>query len=434
MPGSISLILLERCRVLRRVPGYLRSLLGLIPLSGLGLLCLLVTGPALYYLALGSQDLVLLALCSGYLVLQMLFVTLVLARSLILFWHLRRGDNPLPHGAEAERPYWMPCPAPMWRWVPFVQVDWKWLEPAADVRRVRRQGQDHEEIVIHRRGVYSRVTREFVVSDLLGLARIRFRRTQVGEFQVIPALGRLQQQPLLVRWSSGDEISDPRGDPAGDRVDMRQYTRGDSPRTILWKVFARSRRLMVRVPERALAPRPKVCSYLVTSPHDEAAAAVCRVLLETDLLGPEWRFGCDGSPGQDHQKSAAMERICRSAASRQPQPDQVLSYLRKAQQDGYSQGIVVLPLDLSGRDVAVRDALIQSPVPVQLCLAIDGQPDTRPPGWKKWWIRLRPAQHLSQQLQRAAQLWRGFPGRITLVDRRSGTVLGDLQAFARRSA
>lgn len=420
--------------VLARARGWLSWVLGWIPLSGLGFFCLLLVGPAMHYLALGSKDMVLLALGSGYLVLQALFSTLVWVRALVLTGQISRTQVPMPHGAEAERPYWLPPPARLWNWIPFVQVTWHWLEPGASVQLVRRQGKLQEEVTLQRRGVYQRILREFVVSDLLGLARVRFRRTALGEFQVIPAVGRLHQTPLLVRWSSGDEVSDPRGDPAGDRVDMRQYTKGDSPRTILWKVFARTRRLMVRVPERALAPRPKVCAYMVTGPRDEAAAAVCRVLLEADLLGPDWRFGCDGAPGHDHQKQPAMDRLCRSAESRKPQPDQMGTFLQKAQSDGYSQGIIVLPLDLAGLDQAVRDSLWRSPVPLQLCLAIDGQPDGRGSRWRGWWRRPQPAEQLSLQLQRAAQLWRGFPGQIMLVDRRNGTLLGDLQAYLRRSA
>ena len=409
--------------------------LGWIPLTGLGLICLLVAIPTMRYLALGSQDLVLQALCSGYLVVQALVMVLVSLRTLVLLAHLRRAGGSLPHGAEAERPYWLPTPVPLWSWFPFVQVSWQWVEPGAEVRLVRREGMDQEEVVLARRGHYQKVVREFVVSDLLGLARMRFQRTQTGAFQVIPGVGRLHQQPLLVRWSSGEDISDPRGNPDGDRVDLRQYARGDSPRTILWKVFARTRRLMVRVPERALAPRPKVCAYLMTGPRDEAAAAVCRVFLEGDMLGPEWRFGCDGTAGQDHQKRPAMERLCRSADSRQPQPAQVTAYLRQAQQDGYSQGIIVLPLDLAGQDASVRQALMSSPVPLQLCLAIDGQPQRQAQaGWQRWLLRPQSSQELGEQLRRAAQLWRGFPGQILLVDRRNGALLGDLQVFARRSA
>ncbi|MBN9419298.1 hypothetical protein ABS71_21800 [bacterium SCN 62-11] len=409
--------------------------LGWFPLSPLGLVCFGASIPVMRYLALGSQDLVLQSLCSGFLVVLALVVVLVCLRTLTLLRQLRQGGGALPHGAEAERPYWLPSPVPLWSWFPFVQVSWRWLEPGAEVRIVRRDGFDQEEIVMARRGHYGSVVREFQVSDLLGLSRIRFQRIQRGDFRVIPGVGQLHQQPLLVRWSSGEDVSDPRGNPDGDRVDLRQYSRGDSPRTILWKVFARTRRLMVRVPERALAPRPKVCAYLMTGPRDEAAAAVCRVLLEGDMLGPEWRFGSDGTSGHDHHKVAAMERLCRSADSRVPQPSQVSAYLRQAEQDGYSQGIVVLPLDLAGQDVAVRDALRASRVPLQLCLAIDGQPaPVAEAGWKKWLVRPQAAQQLGEHLRQAAALWRGFPGQVVLIDRRNGAILGDLQVFARRSA
>ncbi|MFN8613272.1 MAG: DUF58 domain-containing protein [Vulcanimicrobiota bacterium] len=419
----------------KRLKDWSWTMLGWIPLSPLGLICLITAIPVMRYLALGSQDMVLQALCSGFLIVLAAVIVLVCLRTLSLLWQLRRERGGLPHGAEAERPYWLPSPVSLWSWFPFVQVNWHWSEPAAEVRVVRRDGADQEEVVLARRGFYRQIVREYVVSDLLGLSRVRFRRVQKGDFQVIPGVGRLNQQPLLMRWSSGEDISDPRGNPDGDRVDLRQYSRGDSPRTILWKVFARTRRLMVRVPERALAPRPKVCAYLMTGPRDEAAAAVCRVLIEGDMLGPEWRFGCDGTGGQDHQKQPAMERLCRSAASRQPQPSQVTAYLRQAEQDGYSQGIVVLPLDLAGRDLSVRDALMASRVPLQLCIAIDGQPAVQPQaGWKKWLVRPLAEQKLGEDLRRAAELWRNFPGQVTLIDRRNGSLLGDLQVFARRSA
>lgn len=422
-------------RLKQKLTRWARVGWGWFPLSGLGLFCLLTAIPAFRYLVLSRQDLVLLALLSGYLVVHTLLLGLTLVRTAALLWHLHRTPGPTPHGCEAERPCWLPVPVPLWRWFPLVQVDWRWLDPEAEVQLGLKDGRETEQVTLARRGNYQRIRREYLVTDLLGLTKVRLERVQLGEFQVVPGVGRLKEQPLLVRWSSGDELSDPRGEPSGDRVDMRQYTKGDSPRTILWKVYARTRRLMVRVPERALAARPKVCAYMVTGPRDEAAAAVCRVMLEGEMLGPEWRFGCDGAPGQDHQRQPALDRICRSAQSRQPQPEQMQEYLQKAQQDGYGQSIVVIPLDLGPGAQAVRDLVWRSPIPIQLCIAMDGGTNTPVRGrWRSWVIRQDAQDRTRDLLQQAAQLWQGFPGQITLIDRQSGTALGDLQALARRSA
>ena len=67
----------------------------------------------------------------------------------------------------------------------------------------------------------------------------------------------------------------------------------DSPRLILWKVYARTRRLFVRTSERALEAAPRTCAYLVADPQDEAAATLARTVLERGLLGDRWRFGAD---------------------------------------------------------------------------------------------------------------------------------------------
>lgn len=379
---------------------------------------------------MGSQDLVLLSFGVGYLVIQFLMIVLVVLRTLGLVWQLRDPRPSFPQGAEAGANYRMPSPVAFWKWFLFVQIDWRWLEPVAQVRL----NHGFEEATLARRGNYDKVVREFVVSDVLGLARIRFQRTFPGDFQVLPGLGRLAHQPLMIRWSSGDEVSDPRGEPQGDRVDMRQYSHGDAPRTILWKVFARTRRLMVRIPERAMSAKPKVCAYLVTGPSDEPAAALCRAMLEMELLGPEWRFGCDGCEGQDHNRGAALERISRSGRSLQPEPDQLSNYLRQAQQDGYAQSIIVLPLDMAGREEQVRDHLLKSPIPAHLCFAIDGDGPKSKSAWQRWARHDPQSTLLQQQLQKAASIWKNFPGPVTLIDRKTGTLLGDLQVFARRSA
>lgn len=432
-PWGKCLDLGERLGVLGRLGRGTGWLLGWIPLTGLGLASLCGIGLALYWLGLQSRDLVVLSLASGYLGLHLLLALLVCLRALWLRYQLSGSRlQGVPEAPESGLLCRWPGPLPPGWGLPLVQVDWSWVEPLAESDWQWQGGQCQEQVRLARRGQYTRVVRRFRVSDTLGLSRIQFSRVYPGTFRVLPWAGRLGQQPVTIRLSSGEDISDPRGQPQGDRVDMRQYSKGDSPRTILWKVYARTRRLMVRVPERALSPRPKVCAYLVTSPADEAAAALCRVLLERQALGTDWRFGCDGLEGYDHDSERALDRLARSGASRRPQPEQLAQYLRQAQLDGYAQGVIVAPLDLAGQDQALHSRLLLSPIPVQLFLAVDGASAAPRQGWRRWVLQGQGGADLQQQLRRAASLWSNFPGAISVVDRQTGEVIHDLQVFARR--
>src|SRR5205814_5321723 len=95
--------------------------------------------------------------------------------------------------------------------------------------------------------------------------------------------------------AAGDDEAHPLGQPVGDRIEMRPYVPGDSPRTIAWKIYGRTGKLVVRAPERARIVSPRGCAYQVAGPHDESTAAVARAVLERGFLGQEWRFGADGS-------------------------------------------------------------------------------------------------------------------------------------------
>ena len=77
-------------------------------------------------------------------------------------------------------------------------------------------------------------------------------------------------------------------------MEIRRYVPGDPVRHILWKVYARTRQLNVRVPERAVDRSQRMVAYLLTGPRDGAAAAAARVTLQNELLGPDWLFACDG--------------------------------------------------------------------------------------------------------------------------------------------
>ena len=167
--------------------------------------------------------------------------------------------------------------------------------------------------------------------------------TTPGGVRFAPRTGHLRNLAVLEGLTAGEELSDPRGGPFGDPIDMRRYAHGDSPRLILWKIFARSRKLLVRVPERALAARTRTCAYLVAGPGDEASAALARAVVEQGLLGEGWRFGADGSAEAAHTAAGALDALVASGNAATGAPGDLTGFLRRAEQDGFAHCVLFLP-------------------------------------------------------------------------------------------
>jgi hypothetical protein len=115
--------------------------------------------------------------------------------------------------------------------------------------------------------------------------------------------------------AGGEDTYDPLGTADGERLDLRAYAPGDPIRFVLWKVFARTRELVVRTPERALSPARRSVAYLVTGRGDEAAAGVARQAVETGALGAGFVLGADGVPATAESVDEALEVIARSASA-----------------------------------------------------------------------------------------------------------------------
>ncbi|MEM6959018.1 MAG: DUF58 domain-containing protein, partial [Myxococcota bacterium] len=289
-------------RVLRRVrDGF--------PLRPLGLALLAFGTLALRFYAFERLDLVFLVVGYGSLALVGLALTFVLIAA---FWVLRatRVDAALVGDFETARPAPTGMRFPRLRLVPLVQVDWVCdapkglrLSPSADGERLEAFA----------RGEVQRLRRRFVIQDPLGLTRLAFHREQRAELKIVPHLGRLHLRDALTSLAGGEDRPHPRGSLEGDRVELRRYAPGDPARFIHWKIFARSRRLMVRMPERSLVETRRTLAYLVAGDGDEASSAVARVAVER-VLGSareEWRFAADGSESTD-RRDEALAAILRS--------------------------------------------------------------------------------------------------------------------------
>lgn len=335
---------------LPRVAHYARWAWGFVMLTPVGLTILLAALWAGWYQGVAHLDLVVLmvSFCALVALVLMAGFTLVgffIVRSLFKK-NLGRTNTTLEAEALSATGWWLRLPF----WLPFLDVTWTWEGGegacAADLT-LHLEGQDtHELATPRRRGVFHRIVRRVQVRDILGLTRIFWRIEEAVDLEVLPHRGKIEHLVPLMGFISGDDISDPYGDPWGDRVDMRQYSPGDSPRMILWKVFARSRKLMVRIPERAVAARPRGCGYLVAdrrpNPLDEPSAGVARVMIERQLLGEGWAFAADNGGAPATTVEDALGVLARSGQGG-ANSGGFRDFIEKAEREGYGYCVVFVP-------------------------------------------------------------------------------------------
>ena len=370
---------------MKRLRSYLRKAAGFFPLSFAGCVLISVLTGGLYYLgALRADRLITLA---GVALLAAATLTLVTVIVTAVF--VARGWKRLDFGSlpnlQTGAPCWTGTVLRLWR-VPLVEVTWKWRAPSNTKTELQRdQGGWMEVVTPSRRALLESVTRTIQVRDVLGIANIWWDDERPQFVRVLPEPGRLAVDTLVQSLFSGDDFSDPRGEPHGDRVDMRRYTPGDPPRLILWKIYARTRKLMVRIPERAVVTQPRTCAYLISGPGDEAGAAMMRSVLSRNLLGEGWRFGADGTAEPTEELEMALEVLARSGNPEIEGASGLESFLSRAKSDGYRSCLVVLPPSKGPFLQKVAGILRQSPVELTLiCPTTRRTPKGQAEQWEKY--------------------------------------------------
>ncbi|MEM6455397.1 MAG: DUF58 domain-containing protein, partial [Acidobacteriota bacterium] len=322
-----------------RLTTRLRQLRDTFPLTLRGVVLLGLAATAFVIYGRGALDLVLYVIALAAFAIAGLGLLLTVATALWLHRHLRlrrhlgaddaranddarardgeHGGGDAPLHLEVGRTSgtgFRPRDAVL---LPLVQVRWRWLEPSGMASAITpRRGRLHETVTPSRRGLVTGVTRELAVQDVLGLFRVRWRQHDPATaVTVLPDPGRLRTIPTVQALRAAEGIAHPHGQPEGDRMDIRRYVPGDPPRHLLWKTYARTRQLNVRIPERSVEPSRKTIAYLLTGDADEPAAAAARVALEQRALGEDWRFGADGTPRPVTDLAAARAAIARSAGA-----------------------------------------------------------------------------------------------------------------------
>lgn len=347
---AASVAALDRAdRALRPLRPHARRLAGYFPWTPLGLGVAAVSTVALRALAYERLDMVWLVLGwagIGLTVLPLLWVVPVAV------YLARRDDGERGRQAlllETMRPTDTGYRLPAYRFFPLLALDLEIVVPKALSARpgsrdlAARDGRLIERAEARDRGLFSTIERRISVSDAFGMCRVSVQRRSSRGLEAHPNLGGLHRIPSLTSFAAGDELPHPLGLADGDRVELSRYVPGDPARFIHWKVFARTRELMVRRPERALSKARRVAAFFVAGPRDDASAGLCRLALMRGLLGAEWRFATAGQGRGTQRVGEAISWLLRSAEQRERGAQGLSAFLKTVDASGPASLMLFLP-------------------------------------------------------------------------------------------
>ena len=309
----------------------------------------------------------------------------------------------------------------------------RWVSPAAGVSPAPPAPQWAEQVTFPDRALAEAIERELGAEDLLGLWRFAARVTQPRAVRALPDPGQLAAAELAASLAVGDLLAWPTGPPRGDLVDFRTYTRSDPARLILWKVYARSRQLMVRAPEPARAPEGQPLLYLVAGEQDDAAAAAARVVLESGLFGDELPFACDGAPVPVRELPRALDLLAASSAHRTRGGADLAAALALGAAEPGSPVLLVVPARAGAWLPQVLASVATDPSRFAIVAAADAGPSAeRPALLERALLRGEPRRPPFDALARGLAPLAASGARLVLADRVSGrlVVLAGAEPYA----
>lgn len=401
---------------------------GLFPLTGLGVLVAVVAALALWRYGLQRLDLVLLVVGGAFVGLTALGLVAVVGTSVGLWLHLRgRGSGGEPVEVECGFAHRTGFSLGGVRWVPLVDVSWTWVEPPVELRIEVERGRLVEEVVGTRRGMVAGVARRIEVRDVLGLCAVAWVARDARPLRFVPTMGALRNLEVIRGMAAGEDLPHPEAPAEGGPFDMRPYAAGDPIRFVLWKVFAKTRDLVVRTPERALAPARQTAAYLVTGHADEAAAGAARLAVTAGALGSGWTLGADGCPEPAKTAAGAVELLTRSAATPEARGGADLAEFIGHHAGRASARLVVFVPGRPGPWVpSVAAAVREHGERLELVICVDGIVRAPPRRWAEALGRGRArggaeaTRATVDELRAVLQALRG--AKITVVDRRAGRI------------
>jgi len=415
-----------------KILSALRTAAGLFPLTAGGLM-LLVAGLALHFFvgqdqadyvanAAGLLAAVLVAICAAASAMAATFLFVDIADRKTVDMPDLETDAPRRTGFDLST----------FRWWPFVQVDMGWIEPDVRLELEDTGGRYLERITPVRRGRHGRIRRRFAVGDIFGLTSIAFTRSYDASLVVSPAKGRYSLS-MALRQTGGDGYSHPDGTTDGELIEMRRYAPGDPSRFILWKAYARTRRVLVRTPERALSPQPSTVAFLIAGPSDEAAAATARTFIDEGLLGDDVVFAADGARGPAESDAEALDQIIDSADHRDDGGQGLSQLMRKVGRTQLSNCVVFAPA-VEGPWIELLSGFNrQLPSPATVIVGVDANLDDDTPRTRLGrllWTSRTPIDPTLKLLPGLVERLQGEGMEVRVVHRATGQIIAKPQLEA----
>lgn len=359
------------------------KIIGWIPLTPRSLLLipLLVWIRQVY--GISRNDFILLVLADGGFLFLGVSILMVTITALILRFRSKifLGES---YQIETELTFKTDFKLKKIDWIPWVNLQIRWKTPLGVFSRFTPiRGELVEEIIPTERGIENKILRQLEIIDLLGLAKISFEESERRSIKVSPRLGKFQSDLFFKQFGSGDFISHPLGEPMGDRVDLRRYARGDPLKHILWKIYARTRKLMVREIELAISPAHKTYLYLIASSQDEAVASLVRTALEKRIFGNNFVFLADGEKNPTSDFKESLEQIIRSVRARTESAVGLADFTSQAKAEGINSCVVFASGESFEWIDSFFDSLQKSRTEVYLILVTQ----SFSPGFSKSFIR-----------------------------------------------
>jgi hypothetical protein len=331
-----------------------------------------------------------------------------------------------PLNVEAGIPYRTGYVLGRVHWNPLVKVDLAWERPTeVSVQGVPGRGGLQEEATAVERAYGKEIVRRIGVTDILGLARITLFRRLDQPHTILPHCGQVKTLQLLAQDIPGDQCAHPEGQAAGDFIEMRRYVPGDPLKLVLWKVYARTGRMLVRMPERAVSPCEKTLAYLVAAEGDEAAAGITRAVLENGSLGSDFLFGADGaeSPTQDIREAVAS--VARSANARELAGRGLASFLAAGEKQGIRACLLFVPGRIGPWLGHVAAQMRCGQGPFRVLIGVDGIRRTRRGRMLRKLLLRDSDPSLSQaaEVRQICERLRPLASEVRIIQRTTGTIL-----------